>query len=128
MDTHVWAWSLYVEARLTAKAAALLSGQHNAFLSPISFFEIAQKVRIGKWPEMEARLSSLIETFRRQGGRIAALTPEICQRAASLDWSNRDPFDRIVAATALENNLSLVSADAAFDSLAIHEGWRKRIW
>ncbi len=37
LDTHAWAWSLAADT---------------VMVSPISFFEIAQKVRLGQWPQM----------------------------------------------------------------------------
>lgn len=42
--------------------------------------------------------------------------------AGQLIWDHRDPFDRLIAATALERKLALVSADAAFDMVVT------RIW
>ncbi|WP_234710629.1 type II toxin-antitoxin system VapC family toxin [Sinorhizobium arboris] len=51
LDTHAWAWSLTGDARLPNKATALLAQADSVLVSPISLFEIGQKVRIGKWPE-----------------------------------------------------------------------------
>jgi PIN domain nuclease of toxin-antitoxin system len=48
------------------------------------------------------------------------------QRAGSFDWSHRDPFDRIIVATALQRNLTVVSKDETLDSIAVPE-WR-RVW
>lgn len=48
--------------------------------------------------------------------------------AARLDWAHRDPFDRFIAATAITERLTLVSADAAFDDLRGMPGWCGRIW
>lgn len=45
-----------------------------------------------------------------------------------LDWPHRDPFDRLIAATAVELRCSLVSKDTAFDALDGTAGWHGRIW
>ena len=92
------------------------------FVSPITFFEIAQKVRLGKWPEMNAFVAELPELLERQGGLSADLEPAICVAAGAMDWSHRDPFDRLLAATALRYALPLVSADAVFDGVVA------RVW
>ena len=92
------------------------------FVSPISFFEIAQKVRLGKWPEMNSFVADLPALLERQGGLSADLEPAICIAAGVMDWSHRDPFDRLLAATARHYALPLVSADAIFDGVA------PRIW
>ena len=93
-------------------------------LSPISFFEIGQKVRVGKWPELEPFVDELPASWEEQGGRVAALTPQIWLKGAILEWAHRDPFDRLLAASALELRVPLVSADAVFDLLPDLE----RLW
>jgi PIN domain nuclease of toxin-antitoxin system len=56
------------------------------------------------------------------------MTDDIGLLAGLLDWPRRDPFDRIIAATAIELNLSLPSADAVFDTLSSLTGRRARVW
>lgn len=48
--------------------------------------------------------------------------------AGSLEWDHRDPFDRMIAATAIELATPLVSADPAFDGLSAVSGWPGRVW
>ncbi len=128
LDTHAWAWLLNRSARLSSRATQSVQTASEIFLSPISFFEIGQKVRLGKWPEMEPFSGRLPALLDEQGGKVAALTVGICLRAGLMDWPHRDPFDRLIAATAITASLDLVSADAIFDSLAGVPGWRGRIW
>ena len=49
-------------------------------------------------------------------------------RAAKLAWPHRDPFDRFIAATAMELKVPLLSADAAFDDLKTLPDWPGRLW
>lgn len=124
LDTHAWAWSLIGADPLSKAAIDAISDADSILVSPISFFEIGQKVRIGKWPAMAPlvdRLSSLLE---QQGGRLAELNQNICLQAALMTWVHRDPFDRLLAATALDASVPLISADGIFDSVP---GLR-RIW
>jgi PIN domain nuclease of toxin-antitoxin system len=86
-------------------------------VSPITFFEIAPKVRLGKWPEMEPFISQLPALLDRQGGSVAGFGPPICVAAGMMSWTHRDPFDRLLAATAMHYNLPLVSADSVFDGI-----------
>ena len=103
-------------------ALAAIGAADGVFVSPITFFEIAQKVRIGKWPEMEPFVDRLAEFLREQGGSVASLDPAICLAAGTISWAHRDPFDRLLAATAAHNHLPLISADAIFDGVV------PRIW
>ncbi|ESQ90325.1 twitching motility protein PilT [Asticcacaulis sp. AC460] len=116
LDTHVWAWSL-TGIGLSATMMDALDATDAIYVSPISFFEIGQKVRIGKWPEMAPYAGSLPGLLEDQKGLVATLTPDIALKAAMMDWEHRDPFDRILAATCLANNWPLVSVDAAFDAV-----------
>jgi PIN domain nuclease of toxin-antitoxin system len=117
LDTHSWAWSLAGDQRLSAAALEAIEAAQKVLVSPISFFEIAQKVRLGKWPEMEPFVSRLPALLAEQGAGVAALEPEICAVAGVMPWLHRDPFDRLLAATAIHYSLPLVSADQVFDGV-----------
>ena len=124
LDTHTWAWTITDDRRLSRNAAQAIAEADKVAVSPISIFEIAQKVRLGKWPEMigfEVEIPALLDL---QGTLIVALTPRIALRAGLLDWPHRDPFDRMLAATALVAGMALISADTVFDAVP---GLR-RIW
>jgi PIN domain nuclease of toxin-antitoxin system len=128
LDTHAWAWSLTGDERLSAKAIALIEKAEIILVSPISLFEIGQKVRLGKWPEMEPFIDRLADLLHEQGGVTAALTPDICLTAAVMDWQHRDPFDRLLAATAMHNGIPIISADMIFDELSGRDLWIARFW
>lgn len=124
LDTHIWAWMLTLDPLLSPKARAAIDEAQALFLSPASFYEISQKARLGKWPLMEPFVGNLPAYATSAGLTVAPLTADIAVLAGSLDWPHRDPFDRLLAATALVNGWVLISADPAFDSLI---GLR-RVW
>src|SRR5262245_16891351 len=97
-------------------------------ISTISWFEIGQKVRLGKWPEIEPFIGRLLRIAEEQGGRLMDVSAEASLIAALLSWEHRDPFDRIIGATALARGLTLISADTAFDALAADPKWPGRVW
>ncbi len=122
LDTHVWAWSLTDDRRISDPARRWIAAADSIVVSAISFFEIAQKVRIGKWPEMAPQVDRLAELLANQGATALPLEPADCLAAGRLDWPHRDPFDRFLAATALRRRIPIVSADPVFDRLV------QRIW
>ena len=122
LDTHAWAWTLAGDARLSPRALQAIDDADTVLVSPISFFEIAQKVRLGKWPEMMPFIDQLPSLLEAQGGVVANFGVAICLMAGMMDWSHRDPFDRLLAATAKHDAMPLVSADATFDGVVT------RIW
>jgi PIN domain nuclease of toxin-antitoxin system len=83
---------------------------------------MAQKPRLGKWAEIEPFVGRLASMNEKQGGLIADIDRDIVQSAGELVWDHRDPFDRMIAATALKRRLVLISADVVFDEVV------QRIW
>ncbi len=123
LDTHAFAWAIGRSSRLTRRAALAIETADEVVLSTVSLFEIAQKARLGKWPDMAPIAAILDRLAEEQGARLVPATAEICLTAALLDWPHRDPFDRLIAATALELGAALVSADPAFDALPVRRIW-----
>jgi PIN domain nuclease of toxin-antitoxin system len=122
LDTHAWAWSLTGDSRLSETATLAMTNAEKVLVSPASFFEIGQKVRLGKWPEMDSLVDRLPDILEEQGGSVAALDSRICLAAGTMVWAHRDPFDRLLAASASHYRLPIVSADAIFDGII------PRIW
>lgn len=122
LDTHAWAWSLTDDSRISARARQAMTEAETVLVSAISFFEIAQKVRLGKWREMEPHVHKLQGLLDSQSAAAVALEPADCLMAGEMAWPHRDPFDRFLAASALRRRIPIVSADAAFDGIV------PRIW
>ena len=110
------------DERLTEKARASIEQAISVFVSPISLYEISRKVHRGKWPEMGPYVDRLPDLLDQQECAIAAMDAVVATRAGAMAWAHRDPFDRLLAATALRFNLPIVSADPVFDGVVA------RIW
>ena len=63
---------------------------------------------------MQPFVAKLPALLAEQGGLTAPLTAGICLAASLDDWPHRDPFDRIIAATAEMQGMTLISRDAMF--------------
>ena len=73
LDTHVWAWSLTDDRRISKRARDTIAEAETILVSAISFFETAQKVRLGKWPEMAPYVDQMPALLATQRGVVAAL-------------------------------------------------------
>ena len=91
LDTHAWVWTLYLPERLSSTAREAIEGAEAVYVSPVTFFEIGQKVRIGKWPQMAPFVDELPGLLERQGGLSAPLDASICLRAGTLEWGPSGP-------------------------------------
>ena len=128
LDTHTWAWDLKLDAQLPQHILQTIDDAESVNVSVISIYEIAQKVRLGKWPQMAPHASRLQEALAEQGYLPINLASDISQLAGLLDWDHRDPFDHMIAATSIVLRLSLISADEAFDGLKHRGDWPGRVW
>jgi PIN domain nuclease of toxin-antitoxin system len=124
LDTHALLWFLANDPRLSVAAeSAILDPANERWLSPISLLEIAIKVRIGKLP-LHAPFAVLFPaqlTLNRIG--LLPLEVKHIEPLTMLPRHHKDPFDRLIAATALVELLTLISADAIFDSYGLSRLW-----
>ena len=123
LDTHTFAWVLLDDPALSQGARAAIAAADAALVSPVSLYEIGQKVRLGRWPEMAPSASELADLIAQAGLLAAPLTPQIALHASLLDWDHRDPFDRLLAASAESIGAAFVSCDTAFDARPIRRVW-----
>ena len=128
VDTHVLAWSLVAPSLLSQGARSLLESGTVIHVPPCALHEIALKVRKGKWDGMAPYAGSLDSLCSTQGFRIAPYTARMAILSGSMEWDHPDPFDRMIAATAIEMACPLISKDMAFDALAGFAGWKGRVW
>lgn len=128
IDTHVLVWSMIAPSSLPPAALSAIEFASAVLVPPCALHEVALKVRNGKWDEMADHAARLDSLCLSQGLEFAPYTARMAMAAGSLEWSHRDPFDRMIAATAIELSCLLISKDPAFDGLKAVSGWRGRIW
>jgi len=74
--------------------------------------------------EAKTNLSKFLEVIvQTDGHEILPLYGSLALKASLLDWPHRDPFDRIIAASALHEGLPLVSSDCVFDDIGVQRLW-----
>jgi PIN domain nuclease of toxin-antitoxin system len=124
LDTHALLWFLADDPKLTPAAKAAVSDPANErWLSPISLLEIALKVRIGKL-FLHVPFGTLFPA-QLSANDVALLPLEAAhiEPLTRLPLHHRDPFDRLIAATALMEGLTLVSTDSLFDAYGVVRLW-----
>jgi PIN domain nuclease of toxin-antitoxin system len=76
-------------------------------------------VRRGKLPEAVEFESDLIDNIERLGYTLLPLERESMMRAARFETAHADPFDRMIAAQAIQNNLPILSTDSRLDAFGV---------
>lgn len=106
-------WMSSSPGSLSAAAqAAMLAPDSELYFSSISALEIGIKCRNRKLVLPESIASWFPKTIARLELRELPLQSAIAIRAASLDWDHRDPADRILVATALSEDMMIITSDA----------------
>lgn len=122
-DTHTLLWYGRDSDRLSARARrAIEESPDPVWMSHASLWELAIKVNLKKL-DLGMAVSARAAEFRRAGFRLLPITDAHLDRVAALPLHHRDPFDRMLIAQAMVENLRVITADAAFDDYPIQTLW-----
>lgn len=123
-DTHTLIWWAANDKQLSLKARKALASRASAlFVSAASAYELAYKHRIGKAPHVAALLRDFDAMMQQQGFAPLPISIEHGRRAGEFPDEHRDPFDRLLAAQAIVEDMAIVSNDEKLSALGA-----KRVW
>jgi len=124
LDTHTLLWFLQAEPQLPEKVANEITNiENNCYVSIASLWEIAIKINLGKL--------TVKFPFVKFASYLADNDIEVLQigfdhliQVATLDLYHRDPFDRIIIAQGLVENLTIITKDENFPSYTDRILWK----
>jgi PIN domain nuclease of toxin-antitoxin system len=121
VDTHALLWFLTDDRRLSADARTIIESPQNVVLvSAACVWEIAIKASLGK----VTAPAELPTVLREQGFQPLAITHDDAWAAGRLPLGgHKDPFDRLLAAHAINANLPVISNDAQLDQYGVDRRW-----
>ena len=118
LDTHVLLWLVSSPKRIPPATLALLHHPSNTLVvSSVVAMEMATKNRLGKMENANPLIDNWDSVMKRLGADETPLTRKQALTAGLLDWAHRDPFDRMLAAQAINLNISLVTKDVELHAL-----------
>jgi len=110
LDTQIYLWLASSNARLSARTRGLLlAADSSIYVSTASLWEIAIKVRIGK---LKANLDELVDDLAPSGYQVVPVLPVHTIQVSRLPLLHGDPFDRMLIAQAMSEQMWLITADA----------------
>ena len=115
IDTQILIWSIVSPEKLSTKIKNILEN-NTICISQISFFEISIKQKIGKMQNLALPINELIKRIIDDNFEILSIKNAhiIAYQDIELHEQHRDPFDRLLLATALSERLPIISADEKF--------------
>lgn len=124
LDTHTLLWFLQGDKKLSNKARQFIDNPSNEkFLSVASLWEIAIKVSLGKLVLDKAFERLFPEQLHFNRIQILDITVDSLAKLTTLPFHHRDPFDRLIIAQALVEELPIIGADTIFDAYGISREW-----
>ena len=123
LDTHTLIWLLEGDDNLSAAAKEQIENSANTnFVSVATFWEIAIKVSLNKL-EMKISIQNLKQLIWENGIEVLPITIENALFVSQLPFYHKDPFDRLLVAQAVNENMILVSRDEAIPLYNVQTIW-----
>lgn len=123
LDTHAFIWWLSGSRRLPEGMRNLISTTDDVYVSAATAWEIATKHRLGKLPEVGAIIGDIAAAIVQQGFSPLPVTVPHAERAGGLQSRAKDPFDRMLIAQAITEDLALMSNEKGFDEFKVRRVW-----
>ncbi|MEB3174689.1 MAG: type II toxin-antitoxin system VapC family toxin [Cyanobacteriota bacterium] len=120
LDTHTFLWFVNDDSRLSQFHKNLIENESNdSYLSLASLWEMSIKYNLGK-----LRLEPSYEDFVKKevnGSNVIllAIKLEHIKANASLPFYHRDPFDRIIIAQSMTENIPIITLDVVFKQYSV---------
>ena len=124
LDTCTFLWISQQPSQLSSAAAAVVHDSGNdLYVSDVSLWEITLKHSTGKLPLPASPRTWIPEKFAHHKFKSLSLDQDAIYRSGELPRVHLDPFDRLLAAQAMESGMTLLSPDAPLSLLGASRLW-----
>jgi PIN domain nuclease of toxin-antitoxin system len=124
LDTHAIVWWFGGDSRLSSRARSTIAAEETiVHVSAVSSYEIAFKHGRGRLPEADGWVADYEHTVQKVGFLELAVTTAHALAAGRLAFDHGDPWDRLLVAQALAEDLTLVSNEEPFDVTGVRRLW-----
>ena len=112
IDTHVALWLFNEHEKLSQTASSHLRNEENVlYISIASAWEVAIKHSLGKLPAFSGGVKRFLHAIQDNSIQIVDINLDFVEKIEELPYIHRDPFDRIIIATALCEEMVILTAD-----------------
>ena len=124
VDTQAFIWALLHDYRLSTEAKRILtSGNYQLVFSLVSLWEIAIKMKLGRLNTLGSSVSYVREEMNAYGMELLPIRYEHVLQLEALPHHHGDPFDRLLIAQALHEQLPILTYDKQFKSYGVEVLW-----
>lgn len=124
LDTSVFIWFIEDHPRLSTRAVDVLGDlSTDVYVSTASLWEMAIKAAIGKLVVEQPLVTVAMRNMSANDLEIMNIMISHIATVATLPLHHRDPFDRMLIAQAVFEQMPIISADSAFDAYPVERIW-----
>lgn len=124
IDTQAIIWFAENNNQLSKTARAAIEDIENTcYISMASFWEMSIKINLGKLTVNGLTLSEFMDEVAENDFKTLDIQRPHILENERLPLYHRDPFDRLIIAQAIADNMTIVSSDDAFDAYPITRIW-----
>ena len=123
LDTHALIWFMNADNRLTQSSKLIIQNSENkCYVSIASIWEIAIKISLNKL-DLNGQFNEISETLTNNSFNFLPITIEHTQKIIDLDFHHRDPFDRLIIAQSIVENMPIITKDKIFLKYNVDVFW-----
>jgi PIN domain nuclease of toxin-antitoxin system len=124
LDTHSFLWFLLDDPKLSETAKNSIANPDNDIeISPASYWEIAIKISLNKYALPEPYEQFMEREIATNQFRILPIEPTHTAALTHLPFHHGDPFDRLLIAQAIVEQMPVISGDSAFAAYPVTCIW-----
>ena len=119
LDTQIALWLFENDDKLSDNAKSnILNPANQCFFSVVSLWEVALKMNIGKY-KFPGGFPALRQLVDDNYFEVIPIKDQHMNGLFALPFHHRDPFDRLIIATALTENLALITSDVEIQKYSV---------
>ncbi len=123
LDTHSFIWFFEGDDKLSDSAKAVIKDLSNpVFVSTVNVWEISIKQSIGKL-QLKKPLEAIVDNFSQNDISLLDIKLPHALKVKELHFHHKDPFDRMLIAQAIVEQLKIISVDKVFDAYTVERVW-----
>ncbi|MDO4224209.1 MAG: type II toxin-antitoxin system VapC family toxin [Acinetobacter sp.] len=124
LDTHAFIWFIHDSPKLSNLAKSLIVNPNNeCFISLASIWEMSIKSSMGKL-DIPLPIHDLYEQhIVGNDMELLPITIHHIEKVHELPFYHKDPFDRMIIAQSIVENMTIISCDSAYHDYPIHHAW-----
>ncbi len=123
LDTHTIIWFLNGDEKLSNKSLNIIDNQDNLkFVSVATIWEIAIKISLDKF-KFDKGFKKFLDLINDNGFELIPISFEHALIVSSMEFIHRDPFDRLIIAQAIADNLTIITRDEHIAKYNVNTIW-----